>query len=531
MAQQTGRYTAAVSARVAEGWALERLTPQSRLYGANGMRLGADGRIYVAQVAGSQVSALDVGSGAIETISPMGGDIVAPDDLVFDPQGNLYVTEISEGRVSVRRPNGETRVLCGDLPCANPITFHNGRLIAGECRPGGRIMELDLNGGPPRVIADNLMMPNAMEVGPDGLLYFPLMGTNEICRVSLDGGPVERVAGDLGVPDAVKFDSEGFIVSTQVASGQVLRIDPRSGERTVLADVAPGLDNLVFVDGRLFVSNIAGQVDEILADGSVRSVVPNGFTFPLGLAVDADGVLMIADGGFSYTLRPGGKPQPAGMFFTPGYPGYVRGVVVGAPGEYIVTTAGGQVARWSPAKQEHEVLADGFDRLFGVALTAGGAALFADAGTGRLLSLQSGSVEELASGLQEPKGVAITAGGDCLVAEEGAGRVVRYVAGGVEIVLDGLRQPQGLLVRGDLLYVVDTGARELVEYDMVRKVRRSLAAGLPIGAPPGVTPKFLRPFPPLSGSIGPFAGIAAGADGTLYLSADAEGSVLALRPA
>ena len=37
-------------------------------------------------------SAIDVDSGVIETISAKGGDIVAPDDLVFDDQGNLYVT-------------------------------------------------------------------------------------------------------------------------------------------------------------------------------------------------------------------------------------------------------------------------------------------------------------------------------------------------------------------------------------------------------------------------------------------------------
>jgi hypothetical protein len=132
-----------------------------------------DGRIYVAQVSGSQISAIDVKTGAIEAISPMGGDIVGPDDLAFDPEGNLYATEITEGRVSVRAPNGTTRVLQGDMPVANPITFHEGRLIAGECRMGGRIMQLDLNGGAPRVILDNVPMPNAFSVGPDGKLYLP----------------------------------------------------------------------------------------------------------------------------------------------------------------------------------------------------------------------------------------------------------------------------------------------------------------------------------------------------------------------
>src|SRR5580658_175888 len=100
MSQQTGRYTAAKTLSVASGWNLKRLTEPSRLFGANGIRTGADGRIYVAQVSGSQISAIDVDTGAIEVISAMGGDIVGPDDIVFDPAGNLYATEITENRVS-----------------------------------------------------------------------------------------------------------------------------------------------------------------------------------------------------------------------------------------------------------------------------------------------------------------------------------------------------------------------------------------------------------------------------------------------
>ena len=49
------------------------------------------------------------------------------------------------------------------------------------------------------------------------------------------------------------------------------------------------------------------------------------------------------------------------------------------------------------------------------------------------------------------------------------------------------------------------------------------------GAPAGVTPKFLGAIGTMAGPMGPFAGIAAGPDGTLYVSGDAEGSVLAIR--
>ena len=58
----------------------------------------------------------------------------------------------------------------------------------------------------------------------------------------------------------------------------------------------------------------------------------------------------------------------------------------------------------------------------------------------------------------------------------------------------------------------------------------TIASGLPVGAPPGVVPQPLLGMPPFSGPQGPFAGIAAGPDGTLYISADGEGSVLALHP-
>ncbi len=339
------RYSAA-NPSAADGWRLERLTAPSRLFGANGLRTGPDGRVYIAQVTGSQISALDPGTGRLDTVSAKGGDIIAPDDVAFDPRGNLYATEVMDGRVSVREPGGRTRVLRDDLPCANGITVHASRLFIGECREGGRLMELDLGGGAPRILAENLPSPNAMEVGPDGLLYFPLMTANEIWRIDPEGGEPQRVAGDLGVPDAVKFDAEGFIVSTQVASGQVLRIDPRNGSATVLAQLNPGLDNLTFVGDRLFVSNFTGEITEILPGGDTATVLPGGLNWPLDLAVGDDGNLYVADGTYFYTVRPDGSLSTvgnavlAGLSGLPAWsggerPGRVRGDDVRRPGHPV----------------------------------------------------------------------------------------------------------------------------------------------------------------------------------------------------
>jgi len=522
------RYALDHPVEVAEHWLLDRVTAPSRLFGANGLRTGPDGRIYIAQVTGSQISVLDHRTGQLDTVSPKGGEIVAPDDVAFDAGGNLYATEVMDGRVSMLDTGGRTRVLRDDIPSANGITVDRGRLFIGECREGGRLLELDRGGGPPRVLLDNVPSPNAMEVGPDGLLYFPVMGANEIWRVDPDGGEPQCVARDLGVPDSVKFDSHGYIVSTQVASGQVLRIDPRSGEQRLLAQLNPGLDNCAVVGDLVLVSNFTGEVTEISSSGQTRTVLPGGLNWPMDLAVGHDGQLYIADGTYFYVALPDGSLQTVGMLFSPGYPGFLRGVASSGPGEFVVTTSGGQVTRYRPAATESEVLADGFDQLYGVAVSPSGV-IFAELGTGRVLSLRSGNIEVLATDLREPVGVAINADGSCLVAEAGAGRVVQVNGSTTGVVVADLQRPQGILVRDRVLYIVDAGAQEVIAFDLSSSVRHTIASGLPIGPPPGVAPKPLKGMPPFSGPQGPFAGIAAADDGTLYVSADGDGSVLALR--
>ncbi len=260
-------------------------------------------------------------------------------------------------------------------------------------------------------------------------------------------------------------------------------------------------------------------------------MLPGGLNWPLDLAVGADGNLYIADGTYFYAAQPDGTLRTAGMLFSPGYPGFLRGLApVGSgagAGEFAVTTSNGQVARYRPDGNESELLAEGFDQLYGVAVAPGGTLVVAELGAGRVLSVRPGLVEVLASGLNDPVGVAIAPDGACLVSEAGAGRVVKL--DGTGILLDGLQRPQGILVHDGQLYVVDAGAKELVAFDLAGGTRQAIASDLPVGAPPGVIPKPLLGMPPFSGPQGPFAGIAAGPDGTLYVSADAEGSVLALR--
>ena len=288
-----------------------------------------------------------------------------------------------------------------------------------------------------------------------------------------------------------------------------------------------------FKDGRQNAASVGftGEITEIAPDGTTATVLPGGLNWPLDLTVGDDGRLYVADGTFFYAAQPDGSLQTVGMLFSPGYPGFVRGVVSSGPGEFVVTTSGGQLARYRPAAGDTEVLADGYDQLYGVALGSAGV-VFAEFGTGRVLSWRSGRVETLATGLHGPVGIAVDDGGAPLVAESGAGRVVRLTGSSVDtidVVVADLHRPQGICVHDRVLYIVDAGAGEVLRVDPGTTAPQTIASGLPIGPPPGVVPKPLKGMPPFSGPQGPFAGIAAAPDGTLYISADGDGSVLALR--
>ena len=136
----------------------------------------------------------------------------------------------------------------------------------------------------------------------------------------------------------------------------------------------------------------------------------------------------------------------------------------------------------------------------------------------------------LATGLKQPCGVAVAADDTCFVSEAAGGRVVRLSAGKAHTVLDGLPGPEAIAGRRKSLYVIDVGAKQLIECDLAGRSRRTIAADLPVGAPPGVTPGAGSGRDDV-GSDGPFAGLAIGPDGTFYVSGDAEGSVLSIRRA
>jgi sugar lactone lactonase YvrE len=487
----------------------------SRLWGSNGVAFGPDGRLYVAQFLAGQISAVDLASGDVEVVVPQDGPVQSPDDLAFGADGSMYITDLVPGRVW-RFSRGEYTLVSDQVAVPNGIACVGDRLFVNEMKVEGRLLELFQDGRDPRVLASGLVMGNAMQLGPDGFLYYPHMLTEQVFRVPLDGGEPELVAEDVHEPVAVRFDrTGGLVVLSRGAAGIVTRFSD-TGERTIVTSGVMGLDNAAFDDeNRMFVSSFAsGGIAEMQPDGRTREVVPQRLVGPYGVAVGHGGTVHVAD---HYSLVTGDERE---MFV------FVHGLAA-EDGLLHTTSQYGDVRTRDLASGSVRTRASGLTQPTGLAVRADGVLVVAETGAGRVVAIDGDDVVSvLAEGLAHPVDVAVHEE-NCYVSDDHAGAVLRLDAGAAVPVAEGLAAPQGIAVRGDELLVVETGNRRLVAIDPATGDSRVEAENLPVG------PEVSRTEPALfshgmPGAPRPFAGLAVGPDGALYVAGNREGSVLRL---
>ncbi|WP_051871256.1 hypothetical protein [Streptomyces sclerotialus] len=535
-AEHPSRYGGTAAVPASDTWDVRRLNLPSPLWGSNGVAFGPDGRLYAAQFLAGQISAVDPATGDVETVVPMDGPVQSPDDLAFGADGSMFITDLVPGRVWRRSPQGAYTLVSDQVKVPNGITCIGNRLFVNEMRMNGRLLELFPDGDDaPKVLTEGLALGNAMQLGPDGHLYYPHMVTGQVWRIPPDGGAPELVAEDVHEPVAVRFDQGGVLmVLSRGAAGIVTRIDLHgTGSRSVVTSGLVGLDNAAF-DGenRMFVSSFAtGGITELRPDGRTREIVPRGLDGPFGVTVDLAGTVYAAD---HYRVA---GPESRAADGTD----YVRTHVL-RPFAHGISTEGGllhltsqygEVTTYDPGDGTTRVRASGLRRPTGISARPDGTLVVAEADAGRIVAVGTDdTVTELAGGLDRPVDVAFDAEERCYVSDERRGAVLRIDGGQAVTVADGLEAPQGLAVLGDEVFVVETGSRKLRAVSLTTGEHRTDAEDLPVGLPPGTGPRtepalFTNGMP---GVPRPFAGLTAAPDGSLLLSANGEGTVLRLTP-
>jgi len=154
-----------------------------------------------------------------------------------------------------------------------------------------------------------------------------------------------------------------------------------------------------------------------------------------------------------------------------------------------------------------------------------GSVLYAEIATGSITRASGAdykTTKVVAEGLAGP--VQMTLGRDgALYVTEAAGKLTRIdlASGAKTEVANGLALPEGVAQTpwGSFI-VAETAAGRLTEIDPSNGTRRTVAANLPIGMPagPGMPPPYV------------VTGVAVGADGTVYFSADKNNAVYRVRP-
>ncbi|BBJ46249.1 hypothetical protein SSPO_089670 [Streptomyces antimycoticus] len=514
---------------------VRRLTRANRLWGSNGVTFGPDGRLYVAQFLAGQISAVDPASGDVEVVVPLDGPVEAPDDLAFGADGSMYIADLTPGRVWRRDPEGAYTLVCDQVSVPNGITCVADRLFVNEMKMNGRLMELFPGGGDPAVLTDGLALGNAMQLGPDGCLYYPQMMRNEVWRIPPDGGVPELVAEEVDDPVAVRFDRGGvLVVLSRGMAGLVTRIDLNTGARTVVASGIVGLDNAAFDhENRMFVSSFAsGGIAEMHTDGRTRVVVPQGFDGPFGITVDLGGTVYAAD----HFRLASPEVSGSGSREDEDEPGVVTHELMYAvhnvtadDGLLHLTSQLGDVRTHDPVNKRTRARATGLDQPTGIAVAPDGSLVVAETGAGRILRIDdTDTVSVLAEGLDHPLDVAFDREGRCYVSDDRRGAVLRLEDGVAVVVADGLGAPQGLAVRGDELFTVEVAHRRLRAISPATGASRVEAENLAVGLPPGITRTEPEPIPGVPGRPRQFAGLAVAPDGALLVSANGEGSVLRL---
>jgi streptogramin lyase len=521
------------AARAAKGWSLASTSRPRGFAGANGMRFGPDGELYVMSAFGSEIGSVNTSSGQKTVVSPPGDAIVSPDDVAFDSNGVLYATECMNARVSAY-DNGRITVIADGLSGANGIGVFEDRIFIDQFLPDGKLWEVYRDDREPRLIADHLTGPNGLCIGQDRMIYFVQVFTGEVMRVPVDGGPVEEFVGGLAAPTSVRAGSDGFIYVSQNGTGEVNKIDPRTREVSTVVRSRPAIDNLdIDASGRVFLSWYTdGSVAEVVDQDTTRDLVEPGLLAPYGMA-KWRGVVHVADGLGMARLLDDGSIERTSKFTDEGFPGFVRGAGSANDDALYVSTSAGAIARFDPLECTSEILVEGRHELLDVSVGPGGV-LCAEAGAGQLIAVgEGGEVRVVSDEFDRPVGVAALPDGSCYVTDEARGELVHVGADGSRhVVLEGLQQPQGVAASDRTVFVVEAGAKRLRSVSLGGADAGVVASDLPVGARGGGIRETQNGLPEMiPGPMPPFAGIATDGDDRVLVSGDEVGVVLAFERA
>lgn len=518
----------ATTSASADSWEVTKLVPGSAFHGVHGLGVDKAGHLFAGSVAGAALYEVDISGGSAKVAIP--SPVGMADDIAFAPDGTMAWTGFLTGDLYSRKGDGPIKKLASGLPGINSLAFRkDGRLYATTVFLGDTLYEIDVEGlKPPRQIMEKMGGLNGFEFGPDDKLYGPLWFKGQVAKVDVDKAELTVVADGFKIPAAANFDSKGNLFVIDTALGQLVRVDPKSGSKTIVAQLKPSLDNLAIDDkDRIYVSNMADNgIQEVdPATGQARQIIIGKLALPGGIGVTSENgkdTIHVADV-FAYRTVDGAtgevteKARMHAAGTTLEYP-----MSATAQGNDVVLSSWftGTVQVIDAKTGATRDMLHGFKAPHDAIVLADGSILVAELGTKSLVKVSGEHGKDRATligDLEGPVGLVRGKTDEVYVTEAFAGTVSRIDSKGEKTVLaKELKMPEGIARGSDgKLIVAEVGAKRLIEIAPDSGKITEIAANLPIGLPgaPGGLPSNIP------------TGVAVGATGVIYFSSDVENAI------
>jgi len=507
----------------------EVLVAPSSFNGVHGLAVDAKGRLLAGSVLGSSLWEVDRKTGAAKIL--VGGPEGQADDIAVGPKGELAWTNYLMGMIRYReRDDAPLRVLAKDLPGINSLDFdrRNGKLYASQVFLGDALWEIDVTGkAPPRLIKKDLGGLNGFEVGPDGMIYGPLWFKGQVVKIDPANGDTVVISSEFQVPAAANLDGKGGLWVVDTKSGELSRVDLASGRKTVVKKLKPSLDNLaVAPDGTVYISNMADNSIEAYtpSNGELRLLTGGKLAVPAGLKIDGNDLWVTDVFGFRRVDVKTGNVQDIFRMQASDLE-YPFAIGMSASHFALSSWFTGTVQLVERSTLKTSAILHGLTTPFDAIPMADGSVIYAEIATGSIKRASGDKFADkkvIAQGLAGPVQMILGKDG-ALYVTEAAGKLTRVSLsdGAKTTVADGLALPEGLAqTPWGTFIVAESAAKRLVEINPVDGSRRTVAEQLPIGLAggPGMPPPYV------------VTGVAVGENGVIYMSADLNNAIYAIRP-